>query len=143
FSLSLHDALPIYVTDPNSGRFGATVPVGSVESIDVLKTPFLPEYGQFTSAVVSVQTKRGTEQWHYSLKEPVPDFRVRSGHVRGLRDATPKFSFGGPVIGNTLYLWQSADYSLEKKQVRTLSFPANESKVESVNSFSQLDYIQS
>ncbi len=133
----------VNVNDPNSGNFGATVPVGSVESIDVLKTPFLPEYGQFTSAVVSVQTKRGSEQWHYALKEPFPDFRVRSGHIRGLRDATPKFSLGGPVIGSTLYWWQSADYSLEKKQVRTLSFPTNESKVESVNSFSQLDYVQS
>ena len=131
------------VTDPTSGRFSTTVPVGSVESIDVFKTPFLPQYGKFTTGVVAVQTRRGGETWHRTLKEPFPDFRVRSGHIRGLRDATPKFTISGPVVHNALYLSQSIDYSLEKKQVRTLSFPTNESKAESLNSFSQLDYIMS
>src|SRR5207244_1882281 len=83
--------------DPTSGRFGTTVPVGSVESIDVFKTPFLPQYGKFTAGVVAVQTRRGGDSWHYTLKEPFPDFRVRSGHIRGLRDATPKFNFSGTL----------------------------------------------
>jgi outer membrane receptor protein involved in Fe transport len=42
------------VTEPATGRFGITVPVDSVESVDVLKTPFLAEYGRFTAGVVSV-----------------------------------------------------------------------------------------
>src|SRR5262249_18035170 len=58
------------VTDPATGRFGTTVPVGSVESIGVLKSPFLPQYGRFTSAVVAVETKRGGDKWHFTLKEP-------------------------------------------------------------------------
>src|SRR5262249_55263357 len=37
----------------------------------------------------------------------------------------------------------SIEYALEKKQVRTLSFPNNESKIESWNAFSQFDYIAS
>ena len=131
------------VTDPVTGRFGSTVPLDSVDSIGVLKTPFLPQYGRFTSGVVAVETKRGSDKWHFSLKEPSPDFRVRSGHIRGLRDSTPKLHFGGPLAGNKVFLAQSVEYSLEKKQVRTLSFPNNESKVESVNSFTQLDYILS
>jgi hypothetical protein len=131
------------VTDPVTGRFGSTVPLGSVDSIGVLKTPFLPQYGRFTSGVVAVETKRGSDKWHFSLKEPSPDFRVRSGRIRGLRDSTPKLHIGGPMAGNKVFLAQSLEYSLEKKQVRTLSFPNNESKVESVNSFTQLDYILS
>jgi hypothetical protein len=131
------------VTDPATGRFGSTVPLGSVETIDVFKTPFLPEYGKFSTGVVAVSTKRGGEKWRFSVKDPVPDFRVRSGHVRGMRDTVPKISFGGPLIHNKLYISQSADYMLDKRPVRTLSFPSNESKIESVNSFSQFDYILS
>jgi hypothetical protein len=131
------------VTDPATGRFGSTVPVGSIETVDVLKTPFLPEYGKFTSGVVTVVTRRGGEKWRTSFKDFVPDVRGRSDHLRGVRDFLPKFSFGGPLVPNKLYFSQSSDYTMEKKQVRTLSFPHNDSKVESVNSFSQFDYIVS
>jgi hypothetical protein len=131
------------VTDPATGRFGNTVPVDSIQSVGVLKTPFLPQYGGFTTAVVAVETKRGGDTWHFTFKEPYPDLRVRSGHVRGLRDYTPKLHIGGPIAANKLFLAESLEYGLEKKQVRTLSFPHNESKVESVNSFTQLDYVLS
>ena len=131
------------VTDPATGRFGHTVPVDSIQSVGVLKTPFLPQYGRFTSGVVAVETRRGGDTWHFTFKEPFPDFRVRSGHIRGLRDYTPKLHIGGPLAVSKLFVAQSLEYGLEKKQVRTLSFPNNESKVESVNSFTQLDYILS
>ncbi len=130
-------------TDPGTGRFGTTVPADSVESVQVLKTPFLAEYGGFTAGVVSVETRRGGDKWRYSLKDPFPDFRIRSGHIRGLRDATPRVSFGGPLIPNKLFISEAAQYKLEKKQTRTLPFPFNESKNESLNSFSQVDYIVS
>jgi hypothetical protein len=130
-------------TDPGTGRFGTTLPADSVESVQVLKTPFLPQYGGFTAGVVSVETKRGGDKWHFSLKDPFPDFRIRSGRLHGLRDATPRISFDGPVIRNKLFLSQAAQYKLEKKQTRTLPFPHNESKEESVNSYTQIDYIVS
>jgi hypothetical protein len=130
-------------TDPGTGRFGTTIPADSVESVQVLKTPFLPQYGGFTAGVVSVETKRGGDKWHFSVKEPFPDFRIRSGRLHGLRDATPRISFDGPVIKNKLFLSEAAQYKLEKKQTRTLPFPFNESKDESVNSYTQVDYIVS
>jgi hypothetical protein len=129
--------------DPGTGRFGTTIPADSVESVQVLKTPFLPQYGGFTAGVVSVETKRGGDKWHFSVKEPLPDFRVRSHRLHGLRNATPRISFDGPVIKNKLFLSEAVQYKLEKKQARTLPFPFNESKDESVNSYSQIDYIVS
>src|SRR5204862_5416998 len=99
--------------------------------------------GRFTSGVVAVATKRGGDKWRFSIKDPVPDFRVRSGHIRGMRDTVPKITFGGPIIPNKLFLSQAADYMLDKRAVRTLSFPRNESKIESVNSFTQFDYVLS
>jgi|GEM_PF-3390537 len=91
------------VTDPTTGRFGLSVPVDSVESIDVYKTPFLAEYGRFTSGVVSVETRRGGERWHFELNDPLPGVRIFSWHLRGLRDSTPRIAFGGPLLKNRLY----------------------------------------
>jgi Carboxypeptidase regulatory-like domain/TonB-dependent Receptor Plug Domain len=129
------------VTDPTTGRFGLSVPVDSVESIDVYKTPFLAEYGRFTSGVVSVETRRGGEKWHFELNDPLPGFRIFSWHLRGLRDATPRITFGGPLLKNRLYFHEGLDYALYKTPVRTLPFPYNASKSESLNSFSQFDYV--
>jgi hypothetical protein len=131
------------VTEPVTGRFGITVPVDSVESVDVLKTPFLGEYGRFTAGVVSVETRRGPEKWHFELNDPFPEFRIRSGHLSGLRNASPRVNFGGPILGSRLYLAEGFEYRVAKNPVRTLYFPYNESKTESFNSFSQLDYIVS
>jgi hypothetical protein len=131
------------VTDPATGRFGTTVPVDIVESIDVFQTPFLAQYGRFTSGVVSVETRRGGEKWHFELNDPFPDFRIRSWRLRGLRDASPRINFSGPLIANKLYFSEGLEYNIAKTPVRTLPFPNNESKTESVNSFSQLDYIVS
>jgi len=129
------------VTEPATGRFGITVPVDSVESLDVLKTPFLAEYGRFTAGVVSVETRRGAEKWHFELNDPFPEFRIRSGQLRGLRNASPRVNFGGPILGNRLYFAEGFEYRVDKVPVRTLYFPYNESKTESINSFSQFDYI--
>ncbi|HXM93047.1 MAG TPA: TonB-dependent receptor [Candidatus Dormibacteraeota bacterium] len=129
------------VTEPASGRFGITVPVDSVESVDVLKTPFLAEYGRFTAGVVAVETRRGPGKWHFELNDPLPEFRIRSGHLRGLRNASPRVNFGGPILANKLYLAEGLEYRIDKVPIRTLYFPRNETKTESFNSFSQLDYV--
>ena len=44
------------VTDPATGKFGLTVPIDGVETVDVLNMPFLAQYGNFTSGVVAVET---------------------------------------------------------------------------------------
>jgi hypothetical protein len=129
------------VTDPTTGRFGLSVPVDSAESIDVYKTPFLAEYGRFTSGVVSVETRRGGEKWHFELNDPLPGVRIFSWRLRGLRDFTPRVTFGGPLLKNRLYFHEGLEYALYKTPVRTLPFPYNISKSESVNSFSQFDYV--
>src|SRR5262249_58312005 len=45
------------VTDPATGQFGMTVPVDSVQSINVFKTPYLAQYGRFTAGVGFGETK--------------------------------------------------------------------------------------
>ncbi len=131
------------VTDPATGKFGPTVPVDSVQTVNVLNTPFLAQYGRFTSGVVAVETRRGGEKWHGELNDPFPDFRVRSWHMRGIGNVTPRAVLGGPIIPNRLYFLSSITDIFEKVPSRTLGFPYNESKRQWINSFSQIDYILS
>ena len=123
------------VTDPATGKFGQTVPVDAVETVNVLSVPFLAQYGRFTQTVVAVETKRGGEKWHADLNDPFPDFRIRSYHMQGIRNETPRFVAGGPLITNRLFLNSAIVYILDKAPSRTLGYPHNESKQESVNSF--------
>jgi hypothetical protein len=131
------------VTDPATGKFGQTLPVDAVESMTVLSTPFLAQYGRFTASVIAVETKRGGEKWHFDLNDPFPDPRVRSYHLMGFRNETPRLAVGGPLIANRLYINTAFVYFFDNAPVRTLPFPHNESKLQSINSFTQLDLILS
>jgi hypothetical protein len=131
------------VTDPATGRFGQTVPLDSIQSMNVLSTPFLAQYGRFTQSVIAVETRRGGDKFHADLNDPFPDFRIRSYKLRGIRNETPRASIGGPLIKNRLYIITSLLYFLDKSPNRTLAYPFNESKRERVNSFTQIDYIAS
>jgi len=96
------------VTDPATGQFGLTIPIDSVETLNVYQTPYLSEYGRFTAGLVSVETRRGGDKWKWELNDPFPDFRIRSYHMRGVKDATPRLNFEGPIIPHRLFLSEGA-----------------------------------
>ena len=131
------------VTDPATGQFGLTIPIDSVDTVSVFQTPYVAQYGRFTSGVVAVETKRGGNKWKFDLNDPLPEFRIRSLHLRGLKAATPRLNFDGPLIKDRIYLSEGVEYVIAKKEVKTLPFPENQIKTESLNSFTQLDYILS
>ncbi len=130
-------------TDPSTGQFGATIPIDSVQSINVLASPYLPEYGGFTANVIAVETRRGGEKWSFELNDPLPEFRFRSWHLRGLKSATPRIHLGGPIIPERLYVTESAEYEIRNTSVITLPFPRNQQNREGLNSFTELDYVVS
>jgi hypothetical protein len=131
------------VTDPATGQFGLTVPIDSVETINVYQAPFRAEYGRFTAGLVSVETRRGGDKWKWEINDPFPDFYIRSYHLRGLRDATPRFNVEGPIIEGKLFFSEGFEYEVRKVQVHTLPFPNDQKKNEGVNSFAQIDWIAS
>src|ERR1700722_8759363 len=131
------------VTDPATGQFGLTVPIDSVQSVTVYQTPFLAEFGRFTAGLVSVETRRGGDEWKWELNDPFPDFIIRSWRMRGVRDATPRLNAEGSLIKNKLFFSEGLEYEVRKVQVHTLPFPFDQKKNEGVNSFAQLDWIKS
>jgi len=141
-----HSALlvnSVDVTDPATGGFGLSVPIDSVQTIEVSEMPYLAEYGRFTAGVVAADTRRGGEKWDYSLNDPFPDFFIRSGHLDGVRDTAPRFNVGGPFISNHLYFLEGVEYLLDKQEVKTLPFPQSLSTSTAFNSFTQFDAILS
>jgi hypothetical protein len=131
------------VTDPATGQFGLTVPIDSVETLNFYQTPFLAEYGRFSEGLVSVETRRGGDKWKWELNDPFPEFRIRSYHMQGLKDATPRINFEGPLIAGKLYFSEGLEYEMRKTEVFELPFPYNFTKKEGVNSFTQFDWIAS
>ena len=127
-------------TDPATGQFGATLPIDSIQSMSVLSSPFLAEFGNFTGDVVSVETRKGGDKWTYELNDPLPEFRWRSWHMVGLRSSTPRFNFGGPIVRNRLFLFESVQYDMRESPVITLPFPNNETRRQGYNSLTALDY---
>ncbi|HKE27598.1 MAG TPA: carboxypeptidase regulatory-like domain-containing protein, partial [Bryobacteraceae bacterium] len=105
------------VTDPATGQFGLTVPIDSVETLNVFQTPYMAEYGRFTAGLVSVETRRGGEKWKWELNDPFPDFYIRSWKLRGLRDATPRFNAEGPLISGKLYFSEGLEYEVRKTEI--------------------------
>ena len=131
------------VTDPATGQFGLTVPIDSVQTMHVLQSPFLAEFGRFSAGLVSVETRRGGDHWNWELNDPFPDFRIRSYHLRGLRDASPRLNVEGPLIPHKLYFSEGLEYEIRNTEIHTLPFPYNQTKKAGVNSFAQFDWIAS
>lgn len=141
-----HSALlvnSVDVTDPATGAFGLSVPIDSVQNIEVSEMPYLAEYGRFTAGVVAADTRRGGDKWNYSLNDPFPDFFIRSAHLEGVRDAAPRFNLSGPIVANHLYFLEGFEYLLNKQEVYTLPFPQSLSTSKAYNSFTQFDAILS
>ncbi len=141
-----HSALlvnSVDVTDPATGDFGLSVPIDTVQAIQVSVMPYLAQYGKFTAGVVSAETRRGGDQWAYSLNDPFPDFRIRSAHLEGVADASPRFNLSGPLVKDKLYFVEGAEYLFNNQEVRTLPYPENLTKSTAFNSFTQLDAILS
>jgi hypothetical protein len=131
------------VTDPATGQFGLTVPIDSVEVLNVYQTAYLAEFGRFSSGLVSVETRRGGEKWKWELNDPLPEFFIRSWHLRGLKNATPRLNFEGPILARKLFVSEGSEYEVRKTPVFTLPFPHNRRKQSGINSFTQLDWIVS
>lgn len=129
----------VNVNDPATGSFGLSIPIDSVDILKVMQSPYLTQYGNFTAGIVSAETRRGGDKFRYSLNDPLPDTRIRSGHIVGFADASPRLNLSGPLIKNHLYFLEGFEYLMRKAEVRTLPFPANITRSDAYNSFTQID----
>ena len=126
--------------DPATGAFRLSVPVDAVEGVQVFLHPYTAEYGQFTGGITRVDTRPGSDRWRFELNDFFPDFRFVDGRVRGIAEDAPHMNLSGPLFGKRLLLSQSAAYTIANRPVRGLDFPVNETRTQSQNYFTQLDF---
>jgi Carboxypeptidase regulatory-like domain/TonB-dependent Receptor Plug Domain len=128
------------VTDPFTGQPALRLPVVAVQSVRVLSNPFSAEYGKFSSGVVEVNTRGGTEEWKWLFEDPIPRFRWIDNDTHGVESASPHLTFAGPLKRGKLYLFQSLAYGYDTVRAPSLPNPDNVRVVESVNTYTQLDW---
>jgi hypothetical protein len=128
------------VTDPATGGQAINLPIDVVSSVQVISNPYDPEYGKFTGAISSVETRTGNlDNFHLSAQNFVPRARDRDGHIVGIGAFTPRLTFTGPLVKDRLAFTQSFEYRFVRTPVESLPPLQRDSKLESFDSFSQFD----
>jgi outer membrane receptor protein involved in Fe transport len=128
------------VSDPATGATAINIPIDVVSSVQVFSTPYDPEYGRFTGAVSDVETRPGDfNKFHTSVQHLLPRFRRLNGSIMGLASVTPRVTFTGPILKDRIAFTQSFDYRFERTPVNSLPPLQSDTKLESFDSYTQLD----
>jgi len=128
------------VADPFTGQPALRLPVVAVQSVRLLSNPFSSEYGKFSSGVVEVNTRGGTDDWKWLFEDPIPRFRWINYHTHGIESASPHLTFAGPIKRGKFYLFQSLAYGYDTVRTPSLPDPNNVRVSESVTTYTQLDW---
>ena len=128
------------VTDPATGGQAISLPIDVVSSVQVISNPYDPEYGRFTGAVSSVETRTSNfDKFHFSIQNLVPRARDRDGSIVGIGAFTPRTTITGPLIKTRLAFTQSLEYRFVRTPVESLPPLQRDTTLESFDSFSQFD----
>jgi len=114
--------------DPVTGAFSIPVPIDAIQSLNVYKTPYSSEYGGFSGGLTAIETRPPSGDWHYGVFDFLPGLRGKNDHFVGISDWTPRFVFGGPILKNKLNFSEALTYDVQKRPVRGLAWPYNETK---------------
>lgn len=127
-------------TDPVTGNSAIDLPLEAVELVQVYSNPYSSEYGKFTGAVTSIETRSGSNEFRYLLTNVLPRPRLRDGKIYGIGSATPRIAVGGPIIKDKLFFFQSFEYRFIRTEVQSLPAAQRDIRLESFDSFSRVDY---
>jgi len=132
------------VTDPVTGNPAIELPLEAVETVHVYSNPYSAEYGKFTGAVTTIETRSGSNDWRYLVTGTLPRPRLRDGHIFGIGAVTPRIAVGGPIKKDKLFFFQSLEYHFVRTNVPSLEdLDERQSDIqrESFDSFSRVDYV--
>lgn len=128
------------VTDPATGSEAINLPIDVVSSVQVISNPYDPEYGKFTGAISSVETRTGNmDKLHLSVQNLIPRARDRDGDVVGIESFTPRLTVTGPLLKDRIAFTQSLEYRYVRTPVQSLPPLQRDVKIETFDSFSQMD----
>lgn len=132
------------VTDPATGAPAIELPLEAVETVQVHSNPYSSEFGKFTGAVTTIETRSGSNELRYLVTGVLPRPRWRDGTIFGIGAATPRIAVGGPIKKDKLFFFQSVEYRFVRTNVpslETLEERQRDIQRESFDSFSRIDYV--
>ena len=132
------------VTDPWTGTPAIELPLEAVDTVQVHSNPYSSEYGKFTGAVTTIETRSGSNDLRYLFTGVLPRPRWRDGKMYGIGAATPRVAVGGPIRKDKLFFFQSLEYRFVRTNVPSLEALEEHQRDiqrESFDSFSRLDYV--
>jgi hypothetical protein len=132
------------VTDPVTGAPAIELPLEAVDTVQVHSNPYSSEFGKFTGAVTTIETRSGSNDLRYLFLGVLPRPRWRDGKLYGIGAATPRIAVGGPIKKDKLFFFQSVEYRFVRTNVPSLEALAEHQrdiKRESFDSFSRLDWV--
>jgi Carboxypeptidase regulatory-like domain len=132
------------VTDPVTGAPAIELPLEAVETVQVHSNPYSPEFGKFTGAVTTIETRSGSNELRYLMTGVLPRPRWRDGKIFGIGAATPRIAVGGPIKKDKLFFFQSVEYRFVRTNVPSLEALEERQRDiqrESFDSFSRIDYV--
>jgi len=129
------------VADPFTGQTALKIPSIAVQSVRVLSNPFSAEYGGFSSGVVEVTTRGGTDEWKALFEDPIPRFRWIDYHIHGIESASPHFTYSGPLKRGKFYIFQSLAVGYDVIRTPSLPNPDNVRAEKSATTYTQLDWL--
>ena len=125
------------VTDPATGNLAFDIPLEAASSVQIEENPYSASFGRFTGAVTNLQTKGGGDKFKISAARFLPTFHnIFQSKIDSFR---PRVTFSGPVITKKLYFLQSFEYRFSRIYVPSQPKPDDNSVLEGLNSFTQLD----
>jgi len=129
-------------TDPVTGIPDVRLPIDVVSSVEVISNPYDPEYGRLTGAVAKTETRTGNyEGFHASFQNILPRPRKRGGDFVGIESFTPRTTVTGPILKDKLAFTQSLEYRYVRTGISTQPPLQRDTRLETFNSFTQLDWI--
>ena len=131
------------MVDPVTGSFSIAIPTAVIQTLNVYKTPFNAQYGNFSGGLTTIETKPPSGSWQYGLTDPIPGVRGRNGHLVGISAETPQFYLSGPLVKDRLNFSETFDYTYRRKPVRGLAWPNNETETQGFNSYTSFQAILS
>jgi TonB dependent receptor-like, beta-barrel len=128
------------VTDPATGEAAITIPIDAVSSVQVLSTPYNPEYGKFTGAVSNVETRPGNfNTFRMSAQNLLPRLYRADGSIMGIAAVSPRFTFSGPIVKDRIAFSESVEYRYERNPIYSLPVQQRDTKSEKFASYTQID----
>jgi hypothetical protein len=129
------------VTDPSTGNMGFDLPNDAIDSVEVQTNPYAAEYGRFSSGVTMLNTTRGGPRWSFVPNGFIPRFYRSKDNwwdILGIRSFRPRFSLGGPIVKDKVFLFNSVLYRYIKTPFPDLPGEQN-TKVTELKTFTRVD----